>query len=405
MNVHTTKSSSAISLPDAGPVFRSSGKILGTRFQVETDDNNFLKALQDYFCGLPPLPDQENDQTTLHFLVILKSPHGAFFRITDKIASACPPLFQTRSLEGHPRPAFGALQMITEQLVLHGREFFIAHAAVVASPAGVLVLCGPSGAGKTTLTLSLLQRGFSYYSDDYCPFHLETRFVHPFPRSILVRSKGEGSFENSPQGGRPLRSEDDRLTSKTVLTQQAATQPGRPRALICLDPGGSPARFHHTRLCIKETAREIIKARLTALSPKILVEDIEGVPFNLHLRYPKKEKLTRPVKALLRQEADKIWHAYRVDNNRPDFSGAPELLPLTVREAALVLLRETRQLPAQPAVVSGGGSLSAGRLLMQVTGLLKGLNCYRMSTGRLEDMTLLAEGAMGERIRRLGARK
>jgi hypothetical protein len=53
----------------------------------------------------------------------------------------------------------------------HGRSDWLAvlHAAAVGDARGALVLPGPNGTGKSTLTAALLARGYGYFSDDCVP--------------------------------------------------------------------------------------------------------------------------------------------------------------------------------------------------------------------------------------------
>lgn len=58
------------------------------------------------------------------------------------------------------------------------------HAAVVARGDTGLLLCGPSGVGKSSLTLALLDQGWAYLSDDFAPIAVESGRVLPVPKPI-----------------------------------------------------------------------------------------------------------------------------------------------------------------------------------------------------------------------------
>lgn len=66
----------------------------------------------------------------------------------------------------------------TDPLLLHGAALFRAGAT--------LLLLGESGAGKTTLTLGLLARGWLPYGDDVTLVDPQTLHVRPFPRYFHV---------------------------------------------------------------------------------------------------------------------------------------------------------------------------------------------------------------------------
>lgn len=75
------------------------------------------------------------------------------------------------------------LELCEERLV----NFVTLHAAAVARGNDLVLLAGESGAGKTTLTLALLDAGWTYLSDDLAPVDPATALVHPFPKPLGVK--------------------------------------------------------------------------------------------------------------------------------------------------------------------------------------------------------------------------
>ena len=61
------------------------------------------------------------------------------------------------------------------------------HAAVVERNGAGLLLAGSSGSGKTTLTLELVDRGWTYHSDDLAPIYVDTGMVASFPKPLHVK--------------------------------------------------------------------------------------------------------------------------------------------------------------------------------------------------------------------------
>jgi hypothetical protein len=68
-----------------------------------------------------------------------------------------------------------------------GREYVSVHAAALALDDVAVLLAGPPGAGKTTLTLELLDRGWTYLSDDLAPISIDTGLVIPVPKPLHVK--------------------------------------------------------------------------------------------------------------------------------------------------------------------------------------------------------------------------
>lgn len=78
---------------------------------------------------------------------------------------------------------FRMLELCEERL----QGFVTLHAAAVARAGRLVLLAGESGAGKTTLTLALLEAGWTYLSDDLAPVSRDTVLVHPFPKPLGVK--------------------------------------------------------------------------------------------------------------------------------------------------------------------------------------------------------------------------
>ena len=66
------------------------------------------------------------------------------------------------------------------------------HAAVVHNGSESVILAGPSGVGKSTLTAALIKGGLGYFTDEVAILHRDTRRVLPLPAGLRVK---EGSWE------------------------------------------------------------------------------------------------------------------------------------------------------------------------------------------------------------------
>lgn len=76
-----------------------------------------------------------------------------------------------------------ALAELTTLAVRHS-DLLCLHAAVVASPRGLLVVPGASGLGKTTLAAALVRAGFGYVSDEVLALDRRTGRATAFPRPL-----------------------------------------------------------------------------------------------------------------------------------------------------------------------------------------------------------------------------
>ena len=67
-------------------------------------------------------------------------------------------------------------------------DLFFVHAGVVALDHRAIMVSAPSGTGKSTLTLVLLESGFNYLSDELAPIDVPRRLVHPYPHALCLKS-------------------------------------------------------------------------------------------------------------------------------------------------------------------------------------------------------------------------
>jgi hypothetical protein len=67
-------------------------------------------------------------------------------------------------------------------------DLYFVHAAAVSLAGGVGVLAAPPGTGKSTLTVALLERGFTYLSDELAPIDVGTRSVHRYAHAVNLKS-------------------------------------------------------------------------------------------------------------------------------------------------------------------------------------------------------------------------
>ena len=146
--------------------------------------------------------------------------------------------------------------VIIDRALSDTEPLVVLHAAVVTKGDSCVVLAGPSGAGKTTLALALLEEGWSYLSDDAAPFDPASGRVIPFPKPLNLRDAAtwEGlrerwsppSWPAEPIGGLPIPASafSRREGSGSIPTHLVFSSylPGSPGRLESLSAGEALAR-------------------------------------------------------------------------------------------------------------------------------------------------------------------
>ncbi|HJV25807.1 MAG TPA: hypothetical protein VJ673_08965 [Aromatoleum sp.] len=90
-----------------------------------------------------------------------------------------------------------AEELISNYVVTHLQRHLWIHAAALYKNSSLVLLIAPSGMGKTTLSLALLDRGYVLATDDVTLFDLEMGQLMPFPRCPRIRGNALGALRNS----------------------------------------------------------------------------------------------------------------------------------------------------------------------------------------------------------------
>ena len=146
------------------------------------------------------------------------------------------------------------LNAVTATVVsgLYDEGLLAVHAGALVHRGRAVVVAGPSGFGKTTLTLGLVRAGLGFLSDELAVLDPATGTVHPYPRSAHVRPETRTLIpELAPLCGRAQRDLGD--GNEWIVTPRALASrfPGcrasaAPLGAVVLlaappDPAGSPA--------------------------------------------------------------------------------------------------------------------------------------------------------------------
>lgn len=163
-------------------------------------------------------------------------------------------------------------------VAMHTQDVLALHASAVALPEGAIAFLAPKGFGKSTIALSLAQRGAAFVTDDVLPVRVRDRCtVHPGVQSVRLRSDSAlrliNDHDTTRQGidGKRIV---DRLPSEIV-----ASGPAPLIAIYLLSPtpnvNGTPV-VARSRLSPRRAVQELLRhAKIGALlggseAPRVL---------------------------------------------------------------------------------------------------------------------------------------
>ena len=128
---------------------------------------------------------------------------------------------------------------LTLTLQYERSDLLFVHAAVVEARGRAAVLAGPSGIGKSTLTLAAVESGFGYLSDELAPIDLNMLRVYPYSHALSLKAVPPGRFRLPPGTlhehgrfhvpasalGAPVCSEPIALAAVVFLRQEGPDSP------------------------------------------------------------------------------------------------------------------------------------------------------------------------------------
>jgi hypothetical protein len=150
--------------------------VLGVRVGVASSDPAALALIDRSYAGF-----RAADLDAPRWLSLETLADGAA-RVTGADGNAA------HARSGGPAALELLHQLVVEVMAgLLDRGLYAVHAGSVSRNGAALVLAGPGGVGKTTLTLALAARGFEVLSDELAIIDPGARAVLPYRRNVHVR--------------------------------------------------------------------------------------------------------------------------------------------------------------------------------------------------------------------------
>lgn len=173
-------------------------EVLDSRFQISTNDNEMADLVNELW-------EPFGTAGSGGLEITLNRRDNEWFIQTDNV----------RSQSTNPWAVVDHLRhVILDRALADTAPLVVLHAAVVTRNGICLLIAGPSGAGKTTLALALIDKGWSYLSDDAAPWDPRSGSILSFPKPLNIKDAtrwerlrtrwSPPSWPAIPKGGLPV---------------------------------------------------------------------------------------------------------------------------------------------------------------------------------------------------------
>ena len=351
---------------------------------IKSDSGNFISLFTQMYrrfqvdTQLPPA------QTSAEFILLTK-PDNQWGKPVIILDGEVLPLCDQRLLEGY------AYESILSAIVTRVRSHLLIHAGVVSRDGQGVILVADARHGKTTLVLELIRRGFQFLSDEMAALGRADRLVHPFPRSLRIRT---GTLQLA---GFPDMSESAQKWLGKLILDIGEIKPGClgkavpiSHIIILQDQADNNGNKPEHR----ERELSILLDRLddALLSGIRQYEDVFEVRVNIESGYPLlKIHAARPmfvlsqIEALCRKRQILVLNVVKGVEAFPAFKLPAQLKSLSKNQAVVELLRRF-QGGYKSELLQKEFKANSTRLFMELSSLVAQANCHQLFVGPLNEM-------------------
>ena len=276
---------------------------------------------------------------------------------------------------------FYAHQFVLHYIATHLKSHFLLHGAALSGDGHGIAIMGNSYAGKTTLTLELLRKGFRFLSDDQLAINRTTHQIEPFPRSVGIREGALSLFDELELEHRPphviTNGQRKWFVDISDLSPLEIGETCRLRYLFLLvnrQNEHKPKQWVELTVdCINDKLFE--KLQLFAKTEAIQSQRMESCYL---LSFPPSTEAFSTLELERICESCGVWllDVRKHNITKPNFSATPILQPIPRSVAAFELLEALcNDCRAEPC-----------QTYMELAGMLQDVDCFRLSVGRLDEM-------------------
>ena len=284
---------------------------------------------------------------------------------------------------------------ITPKVTSH----YLVHASTISYRDQATIITAHSTAGKTTLAVELLRKGFKFLSDELAPIHRKTHLIDPFPRNIGLRDLRVHHLDylasDKIAQSRNAKGEIKFMIDPEVLCPGSIGSACAAKNVIFLEP-------QYEEKTPADDTHEWEEIALTRLPPSLLraIQNIAGVleievvedrifPL-LRVMHPKGSHILNDIEEAARVYQSGLVSIFNGKTHKPNFSAIPALKGISKFEGTVELAKMI--LNAHPeAVLMNEMKQSSAYLLTQLADITQNYDFYQLRIGRLDLMTKIVD--------------
>jgi len=355
----------------------------GQRFRLCADDPETIKSFCRTYDGFRcPLGSTASPAMTM-WAVRLKTPVPSItFIVCDRVYRTV-----DEGLLADPFPVLDHL------LIKHIRTHYLVHAGCVSRCDRGIIVSGASHMGKTTLTTFLVSRGMGFLSDEISPISRVDGSVTPFPMELGIRSGPAATLVDAVPGtafecGNDRKKMVDARHLNRTVVRNAIPLHAVVFLTSRLSADVSTARkFDGVARVMFGEMNEMFLSAILEQTHSVLLTAETPAPglFTLLLRSLEPMGFLEAVRKTADEHSIPLFLIEYEDLDTRDFNSEPKLLKLPAAAGVMELIKKIPS-SQKAELVRTQFEGSVARLIEELSGIVRDVGFYKLTTGRLDAM-------------------